>query len=96
MPHAYTVTLHHPGLPSSRCRAAEKQYRQVLEQALGGTEGVLRAWSAWQEAEHKQGYLSAETWKVARQWLIAADRARQAVLQGELGTPAAYFEVQRG
>lgn len=94
MPYAYTVTLHHPSLPPNRRQTAEKQYRQVLEQALGGVDGVLRAWGAWQVAEHKQGSLSAETWRIARQWLIAADRARHTVLQDEMGSPDAYFEVQ--
>jgi len=98
MQHAYTVTLHHPFLPASRRQEAEVQYRQVLEHALGGTDGVLRAWHAWQEAEHKLGSLSVETWRVARQWLIAADRARQTALQDgdDAAAEDAYFEVQRG
>jgi len=96
MQHAYTVTLHHPFLSASRRQEAEVQYRQALEQALGGADGVLRAWSAWQEAEHKLGSLSDETWKVARQWLVVADRARQMALAGKdaAGAPDAYFEVQ--
>jgi len=94
--HAYTATLHHPFLPASRRQEAEVQYRQALEHALGGTDGVLRAWNAWQEAEHKLGSLSDETWKVARQWLVAADRARQMVLTDKdpAGAADAYFEVQ--
>lgn len=95
MPYVYTVTLHHPSLPPSRCQEVEVQYRQALEYALGGADGVLRAWQAWQEAEHKLGNLSEDTWKVARQWLIAVDRARQMVLQDETDALDAYFEVQR-
>ena len=94
--HAYTVTLHHPFLPAGRRQEAEVQYRQALERALGGADGVLRAWHAWQEAEHKLGSLSDETWKVARQWLVAADQARQTVLKNQdtAGATDAYFEVQ--
>lgn len=95
MPHAYTVTLHHPCLPCSQCREAEAQYRQTLEAVLGGIDGVLQAWRAWQEAEHTLGSLSEETWKVARQWLIAADRARHTALRGSIDVSDAYFEVQR-
>lgn len=94
MSHAYTVTLHHPSLSPGQCQEAEEQYRQVLEQTLGGSDAVLRTWWAWQEAENKLGSLSEDTWKVARQWLIAAEQARQAVLQ-ERNASDAYFEVQR-
>lgn len=74
------------------------RYRRVLEQTLGGVDGVLRAWGAWQEAEHTDGSLSQDTWKIARQWLIAADRARDialAVEQGAMDSTDPYFEVQR-
>ena len=91
---AYTVTLHHPSLSPSQCLEAEAQYQQELEQALGGSDAVLRTWRAWQEAENKLGSLSEDTWKVARQWLIAADQARQVALQ-ESNASEAYFEVQR-
>ncbi|CAM3764848.1 hypothetical protein BOSP111201_24290 [Bordetella sputigena] len=96
MQHAYTVTLHHPFLSASRRQEADVQYRQALEQALGGADGVLRAWHAWQEAEHKLGSLSNETWKVARQWLVASDQARQIALAGKNapGATDAYFEGQ--
>ncbi|AWP59325.1 hypothetical protein B7P02_15465 [Bordetella bronchiseptica] len=70
----------------------------MLEQMLGGAEGVVRAWSAWQEAEHIAGSLSHETWQVARQWLIAADRACDTALAVEkaaLDAADLYFEVQR-
>ncbi len=93
--YAYTVTLHHPSLSPSRCQDAEARYRQALEQALGSTDEVLRTWRAWQEAEHKLGSLSEETWKIARQWLIAAERARQTALQDLANASDAYFEVQR-
>lgn len=95
MPHTYTVTLHHSSLSPGRRQEAEVQYRQVLEGVLGGIDGVLRTWRAWQEAEHTLGSISEETWKVARQWLIAADRARQTALQGSTDVTEAYFEVQR-
>lgn len=94
MSHAYSITLHHPALSPIQRQEAEVQYRQALERALGGTERVLQAWQAWQKAEHKLGGLSEETWKVARQWLIAAERARQLTLQGPTDTSDAYFEVQ--
>jgi len=94
MSHAYTVTLHHPSLSPGQCQEAEAQYRQVLEQALGGSDAVLETWRAWQEAENTLGSLSEDTWKVARQWLIAVEQARQAVLQ-ERNASDAYFEVQR-
>jgi hypothetical protein len=80
-------------LSSGQCQAAEAQYRRVLEQTLGGSDAVLRTWWAWQEAENKLGNLSEDTWKVARQWLIAAEQARHAALQ-ESNASEAYFEVQ--
>lgn len=98
MSYAYTVTLHHSSLSPTARRKVEMCYRRELEQALGGAEGVLGAWGAWQEAEHTAGTLSQETWMVARQWLIAADRARDmafAVECGMTGSADTYFEVQR-
>lgn len=95
MQYAYTVTLHHPSLPRSLCQEAEVRYRQTLESALGGIDGVIKTWRAWQDAEHTLGSLSEETWKVARQWLIVAERARLAALQGLSEAADAYFEVQR-
>jgi len=93
MSYAYIVTLHHSTLPPSQCQQAEMQYRQALECPLRGADGVQQTWRAWQEAEHKQGSLSEETWMVARQWLIVTDRARQSVLQGAADITDAYFEV---
>jgi len=95
MQYAYTVTLHHPSLPRGLRQEAEVRYRQTLESALGGIEGGLKTWRAWQDAEHTLGSLSEETWRVARQWLIAAERARQTALQELAGAADAYFEVQR-
>lgn len=94
MQYAYTVTLHHPSLPRSLCQEAEVRYRQTLESALGGIEGVIKTWRAWQDAEHTLGSLSEETWKIARQWLIASDRARQLTFQGLADAADSYFEVQ--
>ncbi|MBO9355574.1 hypothetical protein GG851_16430 [Bordetella petrii] len=93
MSHAYTVTLHHPNLSPVQRQVVEAQYRQALEQTLGGADAVLRAWRAWQEAEHKLGSLSEDTWKVARQWLIAAEQARRTALL-EPDASEVYFEVQ--
>ncbi|HWK71990.1 MAG TPA: hypothetical protein VNS29_14235 [Burkholderiaceae bacterium] len=93
--YAYTVTLHHPSLSPCQCQEVEAQYRQVLEQALGGSDAVLKTWRAWQEAENKLGSLSEDTWKVARQWLIVAEQARQVALQESNNSSEAYFEVQR-
>lgn len=95
MQYAYTVTLHHPSLPRALCQEAEVQYRQTLESALGGIEGVMKTWRAWQDAEHTLGSLSEETWRVARQWLIAADDAHHVALQDIAGASDAYFEVQQ-
>lgn len=95
MSHAYIVILHYPNLSPTRCQEAEAQYRQVLEQTLGGSDAVLWTWQAWQEAEHKLGSLSEDTWKVARRWLIAAERAHQAALRELANASEAYFEVQR-
>jgi hypothetical protein len=68
------------------------RYRQTLESALGGIEGVMKTWR--QDAEHTLGGLSEETWKMARQWLIAAESARLVALQSLSNAADAYFEVQ--
>lgn len=91
----YSVTLHHASAPGPLRHEAETRYRHILESILGGAAGVMAAWQAWQAAEHTFGTLSEETWRTARRWIIAAEQARQAALQGLTNAPDAYFEVQQ-
>lgn len=92
----YSVTFHHPDCSTPQLRQdAERRYRTSLEQALGGTEQVLTAWRIWQDVENARGAgLSEADYRIARKWILAADGARKAGLDGLLDLDDAYFEVQ--
>ena len=91
---SYSITFHDSAADLPTRELVETQYRAALERELGGAEGVLAAWRAWQHAEHDYGMLSDETWKMARRWVIASDLARRTTL-GQADDGNVYFEVQK-
>ncbi|XAH26140.1 hypothetical protein AAFF27_13495 [Xylophilus sp. GW821-FHT01B05] len=92
----YTASLNDfPGLPTSERMAAESRYCRTLEQALGGQEGVARAYGAWCTAAESDGIdITAEEANLAERWAKAADKARQAGFRDLGDSPEAYFEVR--
>lgn len=74
---------------------AETRFCNALEKALGGPEGVARAYMAWYTAaESEQAKISAETANLATRWAKTAEMAREAGLQGLSDGESGYFEVR--
>lgn len=92
---SYSVILHHPHCTPPLQLEAERRYRVALEHALGGVDHVVAAWRIWQDVENaRSGALSEADYRVARRWILAAERARTKGLHPELDHDDAYFEVQ--
>lgn len=92
----YTASLEDfPAMPLKERIVAETRYCAALEKALGGPDGVVKAYLAWcMAAENDQAEISAETANLATVWAKAADKARQAGMQGLSEDEGAYFEVR--
>lgn len=92
----YTASLEDlPGIPLKERIVAETRYCAALEKTLGGPKGVVKAYLAWcTAAESDQAEISAETATLATSWTKAADKARQAGMQGLSEDAGAYFEVR--
>lgn len=93
---SYTITLEDfPDITDKHRHEAEQRFRRTLERALGGEDGVMPAYKAWQAAEESaESELTAEEVGLARRWLAAASRARQDGFNGLGEAPEAYFEVR--
>lgn len=84
-----------PGIPLKERIVAETRYCTALEKTLEGPDGVVKAYLAWcMAAESDQAEISAETATLANSWAKAADKARQAGMQGLSENDGAYFEVR--
>jgi hypothetical protein len=91
----YAVHLECPSLPMNRRIQAEVRFAKSLERALGGSQGVVDAYSAWVSAtEDSAEEPSPAVLAAVRRWQRAADAARQAGLQEVGEAEEAYFEVR--
>lgn len=92
----YTVLLEDfPDISDKHRHEAERRFRRTLERALGGEDGVIPAYKAWQAAgEASEDELTADEMALAKRWLTAAGRARNEGFTGLGEAPEAYFEVR--
>ena len=93
---SYFITLEDfPEITEKHRQEAERRFRRTLERTLGGEDAVIPAYKAWQAAEDTaESELSALEMTLARQWLAAANRARNDGFVGLGEAPEAYFEVR--
>lgn len=92
----YTASLEDSlDIPLNERIVAETRSCTALEETLGGREGVVKAYLAWcTAAENDHAEISAATATLATSWAKAADKARQAGIEGLSEDDGTYFEVR--
>ncbi len=97
---SYTVTLVDlENATDADRQALEKNFRAMLEQLLGGPEGVVAAWQAAAAAREAEKEATFTTDQVTlggpiSRWDLMSTVAQRTAFEGWLGTPGdARFEV---
>lgn len=73
---------------------AEARFIREIERCFPEEQGMLDAWRAFMDAS-EGGEITPEQERLARSWLKAFDKARQAGFQG-ISVEEAYFDVNMG
>ena len=73
---------------------AEARFIREIQKIFPDEQSMLDAWRAYMDAA-EGGEINAEQERLARSWLKAFDKARQAGFQG-ISVEEAYFDVRMG
>ncbi|MPM27870.1 hypothetical protein SDC9_74385 [bioreactor metagenome] len=90
---AIEVTLQDcPGIDAALKQHAERRFLREIERFFPDEQSIVDAFQAYTDAA-EGGEINAQQEVLARSWLKAYDKARQAGFQG-IGVEEAYFDVR--